>query len=75
MPALAIMAPPPYAALLLGRDVLAAPTSDGVVDAGLADARASGGEPRKPAGQPNWSDIMRRASKVKKAPCPTTPRS
>jgi hypothetical protein len=27
MPALAIMAPPPYAALLLGRDVLAAPTS------------------------------------------------
>jgi hypothetical protein len=60
MPALAIMAPPPYAALLLGRDVLAAPTSDGVVDAGLADARASGGEPRKPAGQPNWSDIVAR---------------
>jgi hypothetical protein len=60
MPALAIMAPPPYAALLLGRDVLAAPTSDGTSDAGVADARASSGEPRKAAGRPNWHDIAAR---------------
>jgi hypothetical protein len=60
IPALAIMAPPPYATLLLGRDVLAAPTSDGAFDAGVADARASGGEPRKPAGRPNWPDIAAR---------------
>jgi hypothetical protein len=60
MPALAIMAPPPYAALLLGRDVLAPPASASAVDAGSADARAGSGEPRKPAGRPNWREIAAR---------------
>ncbi len=60
MPALAIMAPPPYAALLLGRDVLAPPSSAGAVDAGSADARASGGETREPAGRPSWREIAAR---------------
>jgi len=60
MPALAIMATPAYAAQLLGRDVLAPPMSVGAVDAGGSDARARGGEPRKPAGRPNWRDIAAR---------------
>jgi hypothetical protein len=60
MPALAIMAPPAYAAQLLGRDVLAPPISAGRIDAGSADAKASGGETRKAAGRPNWREIAAR---------------
>jgi hypothetical protein len=59
LPALAIMAPPPYAALLLGRDVMAPPTSASAVDGGGADARA-GGRDGKPTGQPNWREIAAR---------------
>lgn len=60
MPALAIMAPPQYVPLLLGRDGMAPPTSAGPIDAGGADARTGGGEPRKLAGRPNWRDIAAR---------------
>jgi hypothetical protein len=60
MPALAIMAPPPYATLLLGRNALAPPNPDGPVDAGDSDARASGGDVRKTPGRPNWRDIAAR---------------
>jgi hypothetical protein len=60
MPSLAIMAPPAYAALLLGRDVLAPPTPASTVDAGSAEARAGSGEPRKLAGRPNWREIAAR---------------
>jgi hypothetical protein len=60
MPALAIMAPPAYAAQLLGSDVLTPPASAGAIDAGGTDARASGGEPRKTAGRPNWREIAAR---------------
>ena len=60
MPALAIMAPPPYAALLLGRDVQSPPTVVGPIDAGSADARTGGGEQRRPAGRPNWREIAAR---------------
>jgi hypothetical protein len=59
MPALAIMAPPQYAALLLGRDVLAPPDS-ATIDAGSADARSKGGETRKAVGRPNWREIAAR---------------
>jgi hypothetical protein len=60
LPALAIMATPAYATQLLGRDVLVPPTQGSAVDAGSSDARASGGEPRKPTGQPNWREIAAR---------------
>jgi len=46
-PNLALMATPPYAALLLGRDVLAPPKTSGSVDAGTADVFFPGC--RKPA--------------------------
>jgi hypothetical protein len=60
MPALAIMAPPPYAALLLGTDVLAPSSSARAVDAGSADARSNRGEIREPAGRPSWREIAAR---------------
>jgi hypothetical protein len=60
LPALAIMATPAYATQLLGRDVLVPPTQGSAVDAGSSDARSSGGEPRKPSGQPNWREIAAR---------------
>lgn len=60
LPALAIMATPAYATQLLGRDVLVPPTQGSAVDAGSSDARTSGGEPRKPTGQPNWREIAAR---------------
>jgi hypothetical protein len=60
LPALAIMATPAYATQLLGRDVLVPPTQGSAVDAGGSDARSSGGEPRKPSGQPNWREIAAR---------------
>jgi len=60
MPALALMATPPYATLLLGRDLLAPTTSTGAVDAGSPDAQPGGGERRKPAGRPNWREIAAR---------------
>jgi hypothetical protein len=60
LPALAIMATPAYATQLLGRDVLVPPTQGSAADAGSSDARASGGEPRKPTSQPNWREIAAR---------------
>ena len=60
MPALAIMAPPSYAALLLGKDALEPPTASGSLDAGIIDARGGGTESRRSAGRPDWREIAAR---------------
>ena len=60
MPALAIMATPAYAVQMLGQDVLAPPNTAIAIDAGRADAGASGKEPRKSSGRPNWREIAAR---------------
>jgi hypothetical protein len=54
------MATPAYAALLLGRDVLASPKASSSVDAGSIDAGGSGKEPQKALGSPNWPEIAAR---------------
>ena len=59
-PALALMATPAYAALLLGRDVLAPPKSSSSVDAGSIDAGGSGREQQKAPASPNWPEIAAR---------------
>ena len=59
-PNLALMATPPYAALLLGRDVQAPPKVSSPIDAGIVDAGGSGKEPPKPLKSPNWTEIAAR---------------